>query len=308
MPPYPSGAVRSRDQFLSGFRAAQRGGYLDAWLARNAPDIYRSGLYVQPGPRPVNFGIGGTGLTAGDVGQGPRVLGSPNYALINAYYTQPAVRAYMDSLGISPQVSAATVQSLGDASGTRRMSTTNPNVAWARYYAQAYGTSSPHATAMLGGTGAVATGGPAYQVRPSQPAAAAGSLQSAPWYDVGGLPGLITSTLGREIGSPSGLPVGMMQSRIADDIARQARREAAGIRESFARRGQTGTEAERAALQEAEQRAFSERLGQSRDIMIQDALQRLQNRFRALGYAVPFVRGERQDLVSRLRDALSLAV
>tara|TARA_Y100000310_G_scaffold69975_1_gene65507 strand:+ start:88 stop:408 length:321 start_codon:yes stop_codon:yes gene_type:complete len=92
------------------------------------------------------------------------------------------------------------------------------------------------------------------------------------------------------------MPVQQMLRQQIDPMAGAAAGMEKSIREGFGRRGQSGTAAEAAAIRESRRKAQGARGQAQRDIVIQNELQKLAARQRALGLGASFLQQkERTD-------------
>lgn len=322
-------AQQERDTLRQGYAQAQQGGYTDAWLQRNAPQLSQHDAYVgrqQGGQQYAS--AGGAQPSNRGLGTGGGVVGTTNYAAIAAYQNAPPhIRAQMDRMGMTPQYGGVRVGSSQNQAmvGMPNYVTGDPrmqNPAWiAQQRAQgAFGGNAgggrPATPGQMGVAGFGARGGPAPQFDYSQAAAhrasLGGGVSGGPGVGSyggagGGAPYGMDPTTGAALASRvsgaigqglqgGGLDVGGMHSRLVESIGQDTARRRQQIREDFARRGQSGTEAEMAALRDLEESAQGASRQALRDLMVQNQERMLDERYRYAGLGANFLRGERSDL------------
>jgi len=105
----------------------------------------------------------------------------------------------------------------------------------------------------------------------------------------------MAGVIGQQINRPPGLPVNQMFSQVADARGASGQREEQSLRADFARRGQSGSAAEAAALRDLEGRTSGARSNDYRDLLAQDYLAQIQNRYQALGLGNSFLQGQQQN-------------
>lgn len=271
---------------------AEQGGY----FANRMPGAGQINVGTAPGQRQVNAGGGFTGGS------------SINFGAINAYNSNPAARAYMQSIGAVPQYSGFSVSGPNSGMTYGRTGGSNPQTINPGSNPQV----SPGAMNSRNGYMGVSYSGTPTNLNAYAPTAAAPSYGAGSGGVAGGggaaatgatpfglssgaasgLAGTISSGLQQEIANPSGLPVREMRAESADSIGADMERQRQALREDFGRRGQSGTAAEAAALRELETQGQADRRSDFRDISRQNAEVQLARRLQAMGLGSNFLRNE----------------
>lgn len=301
--------------------------------------LHQQGYYqMQPGGSYFTAGGSGGAGSGRVIGAGSQFNTSGlNMGLINAYYQSPAARQLLDQFGMAPSYTGVNVSGpsgnvYGRTGGSDPRSLSGQSSGGIGF-SPFLGGAPPLSAGTFRQNGMEIdrqTGLPANRFRPggiNHPYTQAGLAGSSsnftrpggglglagvgapqlPGAGAAGGPGLqraVTGGISQEIASPSGLPTRQMLAESADAIGRSTSRGADELRESFARRGQTGTEAERAALRELEESSQRDRRSEARDIAQRDVMTRLQRRLQAMNIGANFLRGERSDTLGLLRSLI----
>ena len=312
--------VKTPQQLQDEYRKAQQGGYGDHWLRANVNAVQQAGGYWQPNQNPA-MTMGG--LQPGARGQSSVLKGSNlNMGGIAAYQNaNPAMQAYMQSQGMAPQISQWSIGSgsqqagTGGAGGYRAANTIGGQLNPLQAQAAARRMQAGSAPGVQGfGQSAGFPGGAPGGGHPLY-GQVSGAISQGIGGPGGGTPGR-TLDFGRGIGGKrmiqstpqraggSTLPVEAIQAQIGENIGAQAAAQQKSIREDFARRGQSGTPAEAAAIRAAESGAGRERNSLQRDLMVADSAAGREDRYRYSQLGANFLRGEQSGQLGALRNYL----
>ena len=297
-----------RTRLQQGAQWAERQGVGDQWQMRNAKAVGAAGGYLNPADGGATPAAGAPAAPQRGrwIGAGSGMMSgqSVNWGLVNAYQNNPQIRALMDQQGAAPTFNGvnisgnATQGTYGRTAGGRTMGGGGLSNPYQMQY-QPTGGAQPGAMPMQAPQGYPGMGGGG-----GAAGLASGGL---PTGQASGLASRMAGQYQQLMAKPPGLPTGAMYSQVADARGAAGQREQEALRADFARRGQSGTAAEAAALRDLESRTSGARTNDYRDIMLQNALAQIANRYKTLGLSNQFLLGQQQGDRAQLGLMLGMA-
>ena len=316
----------TQQQMLLAYQNAQNMGTGRQWLQDNQDEIARAGGRYQPN-QSNTMQMGSSGPSRRVIGDNSATTAGSNinYEAINAYQNNPAMRAYMQSIGAIPTVNGVAFGSDGSAPSFRYGSASDGGTAGGRRGgAVTYGNNSGLNTRGYSSNGAIYQNGRIVGYHDGQGneigggggmggGGGGGAGMGSPVFGLGAgqaqqLAGQVGSGISDAISNPGGMPVDEMQAQSADSIGAETRMALEQL-DRDTPPDQFGTPRYEARKQQIIDRAGSERRSSFTDISARDANATEDRRLQGLGLGANWlkdIRSSGQQGLSQLASLLGM--